>query len=167
MRETDWTRVLGWPGHRAYRHELNQAANTLQLWVRLKPGSRGLGVEESYLGKKQKLLTGESNLEAGEHLWFGRERKKETLDEVLGQQLSAFQRRVVRAACVDMWEPFRQSLEQWIPKCQMIYDKFHILQHAGKAVDEVRRAGGFCQQRAARETGRKEERGVGRESEMW
>jgi transposase len=27
-----------------------------------------------------------------------------------------------------------------VPKCQIIYDKFHILQHASKAVDEVRRA---------------------------
>jgi transposase len=39
-----------------------------------------------------------------------------------------------------MWKPFRQSLEQWVPQCQIIYDKFHILQHASKAVDEVRRA---------------------------
>jgi len=99
-----------------------------------------MGIDEIYLGKKQKFLTVVSNLETGEPLWFGRERKKETLDEFLGQQLSAFQRRVIRAAGVDMWEPFRQSLEQWIPKCQIIYDKFHILQHAGKAVDEVRRA---------------------------
>jgi len=99
-----------------------------------------MGIDEIYLGKKQKFLTGVSNLETGEPLWFGGERKKETLDEFLGQQLSAFQRSVIRAACVDMWEPFRQSLEQWIPKCQIIYDKFHILQHAGKAVDEVRRA---------------------------
>jgi len=38
------------------------------------------------------------------------------------------------------WEPFRQSLEQWVPQCRIIYDKFHVLQHAGKAVDEVRRA---------------------------
>ncbi len=254
MRETDWTRVLGWPGYRVYRHEINEAAKTLKLWVRRKRGNRKLvcsgcgrklsemydtyerevrdlpcfefrttvvielyrvrcpdcgvktekvpqlpskapfskrfeeavglacesaavrrvarqfglspstvraldvrylkrwaasrrkpalrdmGIDEIYLGKKQKFLTVVSNLETGEPLWFGRERKKETLDEFLGQQLSAFQRRVIRAACVDMWEPFRQSLEQWIPKCQIIYDKFHILQHAGKAVDEVRRA---------------------------
>ena len=58
----------------------------------------------------------------------------------MGQQLSAFQRRVIGAACVDMWEPYRQSLEQWVPQCQIIYDKFHILQHASQAVDEVRRA---------------------------
>jgi hypothetical protein len=54
-----------------------------------------------YLEKKQKFLTVVSNLETGEPLWFGRERKKETLDEFFQEHLSAFQRRVIRAACVD------------------------------------------------------------------
>ncbi len=39
-----------------------------------------------------------------------------------------------------MWEPFRLSIEQWAPKCRIVYDKFHIMQHANRAVDEVRRA---------------------------
>jgi transposase len=39
-----------------------------------------------------------------------------------------------------MWDPFRKSIEQWLPKCRIIYDKFHIMRHAGPAVDEVRRA---------------------------
>jgi len=39
-----------------------------------------------------------------------------------------------------MWEPFRLSIEQWAPQCSIVYDKFHILQHANEAVDEVRRA---------------------------
>jgi len=265
MRETEWTKVLGWPGYRVYRHEINESAKTLKLWVRRKRGNRKLvcsgcgrklsevydtyerevrdlpwsefrttvvielyrvrcpdcgvktekvpqlpskapfskrfeeavglacesaavrrvakqfglspstvraidirylkrwaasrrkpalrqmGIDEIYLGKKQKFLTVVSNLQTGEPLWFGQERKKETLDEFLGQQLSAFQRRVVQAACVDMWEPFRQSLEQWLPHCQIIYDKFHILQHASKAVDEVRRAEFFRKGGAARD----------------
>jgi len=114
----------------------------LKRWAasRRKPALRQMGIDEMYLGKQQKFLTVVSNLETGEPLWFGRDRKKETLDEFFAQHLSGFQRSVIRAACVDMWEPFRQSLEQWVPKCQIIYDKFHILQHAGKAVDEVRRA---------------------------
>ena len=29
------------------------------------------------------------------------------------KHLSAFQRGAIRAACVDMWEPYRQSIEQW------------------------------------------------------
>src|SRR5258706_5977884 len=115
---------------------------------------RQMGVDEIYLGKKQKFLTVVSNLETGEPLWLGRERKKQTLDEFFEEQLSAFQRSAIRAACVDMWEPFRQSLEQWVPECRIIYDKFHILQHASRAVDEVRRAEFFRKGGAARDLGR-------------
>jgi transposase len=84
-------------------------------------------------------------------LWFGRERKKETLDEFFEKQLSSFQRSAIWAACVDMWEPYRQSLEQWVPRCRIVYDKFHIMQRAGAAVDEVRRAEFFRKGGAARE----------------
>ena len=42
MRETDWTRILGWPGYRVYRHEINESAKVLKLWVRRKRGNRKL-----------------------------------------------------------------------------------------------------------------------------
>jgi len=265
MREADWSKVLGWPGYRVYRHEIDEPAKRLKLWVRRKRGNRKLicsgcgrklaeaydsyerevrdlpcfefrttvvvelyrvrcpdcrvktekvpqlpskapfskrfeeavglacesaavrrvarqfglasstvraidvrylgrwsvegrkpalrqmGGDEIYLGKKQKFLTVVSNLETGEPLWFGGERKKQTLDEFFEKHLSAFQRSAIRAACVDMWEPFRQSLEQWVPECRIIYDKFHILQHASRAVDEVRRAEFFRKGGAARD----------------
>jgi transposase len=254
LRNNDWTRILGWPGYRVYRSEINEEAKTLRLWVRRKsserklvcsgcgrsvseiaevcereirdlpcfeyrttvvielyrvrcpdcgvktetvvqlpskapfskrfedavgeacesaaarrvakqvglaastvrsidlrylerwaagrrqPGLRQLGVDEIHLGKKQKFLTVASNLESGEPLWFGRERKKETLDQFFQDELSARQRRGIEAACVDMWEPYRQSIEQWAPDCRIVYDKFHVMQHANRAVDEVRRA---------------------------
>lgn len=265
MTDSEWTKILGWPGYRVYRSEINEVAKTLRLWVRRKRGNRKLvcsgcgkrvheivqtyerevrdlpcfeyrttvvielyrvrcpdcgiqrekveqlpskapfskrfeeaigeacesapvrrvarrlglaastvraidlryltrwaagrrkpalrqmGIDEIHLGKKQKFLTVVSNLVTGEPLWFGRERKKETLDKFFQEQLSSFQRSAIQAACVDMWEPFRQSLEQWVPKCQIVYDKFHILQHAGAAVDEVRRAEFFRKGGAARE----------------
>ena len=50
-----------------------------------------------------------------------------------------------------MHEPFRQSLEEWVPHCSLIYDKFHIMQHANAAVTEVRRAEFFRQGGAMRE----------------
>ena len=264
MRENDWTRVLGWPGYKVYRHEIDEPSRRLKLWVRRKRGNkqlvcsgcgrltgvivesyerevrdlpwseyrttvvielyrvrcpdcgvksekvpllpskapfskrfedavglacesaaarrvaqqfglsastvraidlcylerwshsrrkpalRKMGVDEIYLGKKQKFLTVVSNLETVEPLWFGQDRKKETLDEFLEKGLSPFQRGAVQAACVDMWDPFRQSIEQWLPKCKIIYDKFHIMQHAGAAVDEVRRAEFFRKGGAAR-----------------
>jgi transposase len=114
----------------------------LERWnaSRRTPALRQMGVDEIYLGKKQKFLSVVSNLETGEPLWFGRERKKESLDGFFQTELSARQRRAIEAACVDMWEPYRRSIEQWAPNCQIIYDKFHIMQHANAAVDEVRRA---------------------------
>jgi transposase len=87
----------------------------------------------------------------GEPVWFGAERKKETLDEFFEKQLSPFQRGAVQAACVDMWEPFKQSIDQWLPNCRIIYDKFHIIKHANAAVDEVRRAEFFRKGGPARE----------------
>jgi len=119
----------------------------LKRWSagRRKPALRQMGVDEIHLGKKQKFLTVVSNLETGEPWWFGRERKKETLDEFFRSQLRSRQRKRIEAACVDMWEPFRLSIEQWASQCQIIYDKFHILQHANDAIDEVRRAEFFRQ----------------------
>jgi len=119
----------------------------LERWAaaRRKPALRQMGVDEIYLGKKQKFVTVVSNLESREPLWFGGERKKETLDEFFRTQLSRKQRPRIEAACLDMWEPYRLSLQQWVPGCRVVYDKFHILQHANAAIDEVRRAEFFRQ----------------------
>jgi transposase len=114
----------------------------LERWAaaRHKPALRQMGVDEIHLGKKQKFLTVVSNLDTGEPLWFGGERKKETLDTFFEEGLSRGQRRRIEAACVDMWEPYRLSIQQWAPQCRIVYDKFHIIQHANKAIDEVRRS---------------------------
>ena len=114
----------------------------LERWAksRKKPVLRQMGVDEIYLGKTQKFLTVVSNLETGEPLWFGRDRKQETLDEFFREELSGLQRGRITAACVDMWEPFTTSILSWAPECRIVYDKFHVMQHASKAVDEVRRA---------------------------
>jgi len=254
LRDTDWTKVLGWPGYRVWRHDIDEKSKTMKLWVRRKRGNkklicsgcgarvdeiheicerevrdlpvfefrttviielyrlrcpecgpkiervdqlpskapfskrfeeavgqacegasarqvarrfrlaestvraidlrylerwaakrkkpalRQLGVDEIHLGRKQKFLTVASNLETGEPLWFGADRKKETLDSFFEEELSQRQRRQIEAACVDMWEPYRLSIEQWAPQCRIVYDKFHVMQHANKAIDEVRRA---------------------------
>ena len=109
----------------------------LERWAaaRRKPALAQMGVDEIYLGKKQKFITVVSNLGSGEPVWFGRERKKETLDGFFQEEISAGQRMRITAACVDMWEPYRLSIEQWAPNCRIVYDKFHVMQHASKAVD--------------------------------
>jgi transposase len=111
----------------------------LERWAasRRKPGLAQMGVNEIHLGRKQKFLTVVSNLDSAEPVWFGRERKKETLDEFFEQELSRRQRRIT-AAGVDMWEPYRLSIEQHAPNCHIVYDKFHV--DATRQPGEVRRA---------------------------
>jgi transposase len=125
----------------------------LERWERgrRKPALKQMGVDEIYRGKNDKFLTVVSNLETGEPLWFGNERKKDTLDEYFKTQLSRGERKRFVAACVDLWEPFRLSIEVWAPACRFVYDKFHIIQHANDAVDEVRRAEFFRKGRKMRD----------------
>ena len=54
----------------------------LRRWAAGRPRAplRYLGVDEIFLGRDVKFLTVVSNLETGEPLWLGRERKRETLD---------------------------------------------------------------------------------------
>jgi len=42
MRDNEFTKILGWPGYRVYRQEIDEAAKTLCLWVRRKQGNRKL-----------------------------------------------------------------------------------------------------------------------------
>ena len=125
----------------------------LERWnaQRQKPALRQMGVDEIFLGRKTKFVTVVSNLESGEPLWFGLGRKQETLDEFFRTELSPRQRRRIEAACVDMWEAYTASIREWAPQCAIVYDKFHIMQHANKAVDEVRRAEFFRKGGAMRE----------------
>jgi transposase len=124
----------------------------LRRWAAGRPRTplRCLGVDEIYLGRRDKFLTIVSDLETGEPLWAGRDRKRETLDRFFAEALPPARRRAVRAACVDMWEPFTQSLRTHLPHARIVYDKFHVLRHVNDALDETRRAEFFRQGGATR-----------------
>ena len=114
----------------------------LERWAaqRRRPALKHMGVDEIWLGKRTKFLTVVSNLESSEPLWFGRDRTQATLDAFFREELSRGQRQRIVAACVDMWQAFTTSIHEWAPRCRIVYDKFHVMQHANAAVDEVRRA---------------------------
>jgi transposase len=114
----------------------------LTRWAaqRRRPALKQMGVDEIWLGKRTKFLTVVSNLEHGEPLWFGRDRTQATLDTFFREELSRGQRSRIQSACVDMWQACTTSLRTWAPQCRIVYDKLHVMQHADRAVDEVRRA---------------------------
>lgn len=114
----------------------------LTRWAaaRRRPPLKQMGVDEIWLGKRTKFLTVVTNLESAEPVWFGPDRTQATLDDFFRTELSRGQRSRIQSACVDMWQAFTTSIGEWAPRCRIVYDKFHVMQHANRAVDEVRRA---------------------------
>jgi transposase len=49
------------------------------------------------------------------------------------------QRAAIEAVCTDMHRPYLNVVAEALPKAETIFDKFHVLQHASAALDEVRR----------------------------
>ncbi len=80
-----------------------------------------------------------SDLELGEPIWAGPERRRETLNRFFAEQLPPRRRRAVRAVCVDMCAPFLLSIREHLPKAAIVFDKFHVMKHVNAAVDETRR----------------------------
>jgi transposase len=74
-------------------------------------------------------------------LWVGKTRKEATLKHglnALEAECPGLCSRI-KVACSDMWKPFLNVLRVKLPKSLNVLDRFHIVGHLNKAVDEVRR----------------------------
>ena len=105
------------------------------------PAPRVIGIDEIAIGKGQQYRIVVSDLERGRPIWFGgRDRSAASLNEFFAW-LGPKKRGRIRLAVMDMWAAFRTSTLQEgnAPQATILYDKFHILQHLGKAMDQVRK----------------------------
>jgi len=74
-------------------------------------------------------------------LWIGDDRRKETLSAFY-TELGEEGRAELESIAMDMWGPYIASSREHVPDAdhRIVFDKFPIAQHLGRAVDEVRRA---------------------------
>src|SRR5206468_2614739 len=58
------------------------------------------------------------------------------IDSLTESQLNA-----IRGVALDMWQPYIASIEEHLEYagCKMVFDRFHVMQHLGRAVDNVRK----------------------------
>lgn len=110
-------------------------------WDRARPTHRPrhLGADEIHRGKKQKFYTVLSDLVHGEVIGLAPDRTEVSLAGLLTTGLNARQRAAVEAVCTDMHRPYLNAVTHALPKATVVLDKFHVLQHAGAALDDVRR----------------------------
>ena len=101
---------------------------------------RHLGVDEKAFGKGHKYLTVINDLVRGRVLYVAEDRKQESLDGFWGT-LTEGQREGIQAVAMDMWDPYVESVRAHVAEAdqKIVFDKFHVAQHLGQAVDEVRR----------------------------
>jgi transposase len=97
-----------------------------------------LAIDEVSRRKGHLYLTVVYDLERGVLLWVGEGRTEETLTRFfteLGRRRSA----MVRVFCLDMWRAYQNAVGHHAPQAQVLFDRFHLVQHLNRAVDEVRR----------------------------
>ena len=99
-----------------------------------------IGVDEKAFRKGHKYLTLVNDLKRGRVLYVALDRKQSSLDGFWAT-LTPEQIGAVEAVAMDMWNPYVASVRQHLPGAEdkIVYDKFHIAQHLGGAVDKVRR----------------------------
>jgi len=133
--------------HAAVRHAVSWGAARraerafLQAWDRTRPKRRPrhLGVDEIQRGKGQQFWTVLSDLVRGEVIGLQKDRSEDSLRTLLTDRVDARQRAAVEAVCMDMHRPYLNVVTEVLSRAEAVFDKFHVLQHASAALDEVRR----------------------------
>jgi transposase len=99
-----------------------------------------IGVDEDAVAKGHKYMTLVYDLQRATVEYIGDDRKEESLDGYFCR-LTPAQLAGIEAVAADMWDPFARSILEHVPDAEdkIVYDRFHIMAHVGKAVDAVRK----------------------------
>ncbi len=103
------------------------------------PVSR-IGVDEKAFRKGHSYLTLVNDLLQARVLYVTEERRQSSLDG-FWETLTEEQISGIEAIAMDMWDPYITSVREHVPEAddKIVFDKFHVAQHLGEAVDRVRR----------------------------
>jgi transposase len=122
-------------------HHIQERAVARGLERREAVPPRVLGVDEKAIAKRHQYGTLLVDLEHGRVLEVAKDRRIESLKACF-DSLGEGALENVEAIAMDMWEPFVQATRAALPDAdtKIVFDRFHIAQHLGQAVDIVRRA---------------------------
>jgi len=100
---------------------------------------RSIGIDEMAWSRGHRYLTRVYQIDPHRKrlLWIGRERKIKTL---LGffHWLGPERSQVLEFICTDMWKPYLKVVAKKAGQAVHVLDRFHIMSHFSKALDEVR-----------------------------
>ena len=100
-----------------------------------------IGIDEKSFLKRHQFVSVVVDLDRARVLHVADDRRAESLVPYF-RGLSEAERSGIEAIAMDMWDPFRKTVRDEVPdgERKIVFDKFHIMQHLGVAVDTVRKA---------------------------
>ncbi len=99
-----------------------------------------IGIDEVSRRKGQVYLTVVYDLERRVLLWVGEDRTEEAVKKFFTEELGRRRCHTLRVVCMDMWAAYANLVREHAPNAQILFDRFHIVQHLNEAVEEVRRS---------------------------
>jgi transposase len=115
---------------------------------------RHIGLDQIQRGKGQRFWTVLSDVVHGEVMGLREDGSEAEAAALLTEDLRRRQLSSIAAACTDMHRPYRNAVRNVLSKEEIVFDKFHVLQHASAALDELRRQEFFRAGAVMREHGR-------------
>jgi transposase len=103
------------------------------------PGPKRIGIDEISIRKRHVYRIVVSDLDRARPIWFGGEDRSEASMAQFYAWLGEKKSRRIKLALMDMWKPFRNATEIHAPQAAILFDKFHVMRHLGKALDQVRK----------------------------
>ena len=103
------------------------------------PGPKVIGIDEISIRRGHTYRIVVSDLERRRPIWFGGEDRSEASMDQFYRFLGEKKAKRVRLAVMDMWKAFRNSTQRHAPNAAILFDKFHVIQHLGKALDKIRK----------------------------
>jgi transposase len=111
-----------------------------QLQLAGSPNPQAIGIDEISIGPGHSYRIVVSDLIRKRAIWFGGTDRSEASMDLFYASLSQENRENINIVVMDMWKAFRASAQRHLPQAAIIFDKFHIMSHLGKALDEVRKS---------------------------
>jgi transposase len=141
-----WAKRLSWKTvaetfHTSWNHVFHSVSMAV-AWGREHQdlsGIAAIGIDEIQWKRGHRYLTLVYQIDAGcrRLLWIGQDRTVETIQGFF-QWLGAERSAALRFVCSDMWKPYLRVVAQKAALAVHILDRFHIMSHMNKAIDEVR-----------------------------
>lgn len=99
-----------------------------------------MGVDETSFQKRHEYVTVVTDLDTSDVLYVADNRTAGSLDGYY-EQLGDDELARIEVVAMDMWPAYMKSTRHWVPGAdsKIVFDRFHVSQHIGRAVDQVRR----------------------------